>query len=100
MSKHLKLLRERGFIQRSRFQNWSVYHLPAELTAEQASCLEAVRSCVQGEPSFVEDLHRLAELPDDCHPYEKMREVFPQLYASLRSPQRANHLTSAQPAVQ
>lgn len=82
MSKHLKLLRERGLIQRSRFQNWSVYHLDDELTSDQANCLEAVRTCVQGEPAFVADLTRLAELPADCHPYGRIREAYPKLYAS------------------
>lgn len=89
ISKHLKLLRERGIIHRSRFQNWSVYHLADNLSPEQKSCLEAVRVCTQGEPTFSTDSARLAELPIDCYPYERIRKVFPKLYAATPSSSRA-----------
>jgi len=66
VSKHLAYLRTRGLVTTKRRGNWIIYSLPARRSAELERNLKCLRDCVESDPVFRKDLHRLARLRSNC----------------------------------
>jgi ArsR family transcriptional regulator len=66
ISKHLAYLRKQGMVSTEREQNWIVYSLPSGRPAELDRNLKCLQDCVQTDPVFKRDLHKLAKLQKSC----------------------------------
>jgi DNA-binding transcriptional ArsR family regulator len=62
ISKHLAYLKEKGLVASHRHQNWMIYCLPPQKSAELEKNLQCLQDCVQTEPAFVADLQKLKTL--------------------------------------
>ncbi len=62
ISKHLAYMKEKGIVHAQRHQNWMIYSLPQQPSAELEANLKCLQDCVQTHPVFKADLHRLQAL--------------------------------------
>lgn len=62
VSKHLGFLKGKGLVEVERHQNWMIYSLPAQPSAELDANLKCLQDCVQSHPVFKSDLRRLAAM--------------------------------------
>ena len=71
VSKKLAQLREQGLVECRKDQNWVVYSIPRDLSDQTRIILDAVRSCAEIEPIYLNDRKKLREImPDDRAPIE------------------------------
>jgi protein-tyrosine-phosphatase/DNA-binding transcriptional ArsR family regulator len=71
VSKKLAQLREQGLVECRKDQNWVVYSIPRDLSDQTRTILDAVRSCAENEPIYLNDRKKLREImPDDRAPIE------------------------------
>src|SRR5262249_41614571 len=66
ISKHLAYLRSRNMVSTQREQNWIIYSLPERRADELEKNLRCLQDCVQTDPIFKRDLHKLARLRTRC----------------------------------
>jgi len=59
ISKHLAYLKGKGVLHAERHQNWMIYSLPAQPSAELEANLKCLQDCVQTHRIFKDDLRRL-----------------------------------------
>jgi len=62
ISKHLAYLKGKGVLHAERHQNWMIYSLPANRSAELEANLKCLQDCVQTHRIFKDDLRRLAAI--------------------------------------
>jgi ArsR family transcriptional regulator len=62
ISKHLGYLRDKGIVDAERHQNWMIYSLPKQRSAELEANLRCLQDCVQRHAIFKSDLRKLAAL--------------------------------------
>lgn len=65
ISKHLAYLKAKGIVAATRHQNWMIYCLPANRSAELEKNLKCLQDCVQTEPIFKKDLQALKAVHSD-----------------------------------
>jgi len=75
ISKHLKVLRERGLIARRRYQNWNIYSLPKTPSPEVAANLHSLSDCLRRLPLFQDDRRQLHRLPIDCELDDQLQRI-------------------------
>ncbi len=66
VSKHLAYLRRTGMVEARRHEQWMIYSLSASAGRELDLQLSCLQDCVQTEPVFRADLHRLKALGPKC----------------------------------
>jgi ArsR family transcriptional regulator len=66
ISKHLAYLRSRKMVSTQREQNWIIYSLPERRADELEKNLRCLQDCVQTDPIFKRDLHKLTRLRRSC----------------------------------
>jgi len=66
ISKHLAYLRSRNMVRTQREQNWIIYSLPERRADELEKNLRCLQDCVQTDPIFTRDLHKLTRLRTSC----------------------------------
>ncbi len=66
VSKHLAYLRKTALVEARRHEQWMIYSLPVSRSRELDLQLSCLQDCVQTEPVFREDLHRLKALGPQC----------------------------------
>ncbi|MEM9398882.1 MAG: hypothetical protein AAF984_01620, partial [Verrucomicrobiota bacterium] len=62
LSRHLAYLRTHGIVSAIRHQNWMIYHLPRNRTAELEKNLSCLQDSAQTHPIFKNDLKKRNEL--------------------------------------
>ena len=62
ISKHLAYLRARRMVEATRKGNWMIYSLPSHRETELEANLKCLQDCVQGDPTFQQDLTKLSQL--------------------------------------
>jgi ArsR family transcriptional regulator len=65
ISKHLAYLKEKGLVDAVRHQNWMIYRLPENRPPELEKNLQCLQECVQSDPVFETDLHRLHQIQSE-----------------------------------
>jgi len=68
VSKHLRYLRENGFVEAERSANMMIYRLPEQPSPALKANLVCLRECVQGDKVFAADAARLKKLRDSFGP--------------------------------
>ena len=68
VSKHLRYLRENGFVEAERSANMMIYRLPEQPSPALKANLSCLRECVQGDKVFAADAARLKKLRDSFGP--------------------------------
>jgi DNA-binding transcriptional ArsR family regulator len=66
ISKHLAYLRERGMVEVERDQNWMVYSLPRQQSADLEANLKCLQDCVQSDKVFARDMKNLESIQKGC----------------------------------
>ena len=79
VSKHLRYLRENGFVEAERSANMMIYRLPEHPSPQLKANLACLRECVQGDKLFAADAARLKKLRDSfgSDTPESVREATP-----------------------
>lgn len=79
VSKHLRYLRENGFVEAERNANMMIYRLPEHPSPQLKANLACLRECVQGDKLFAADAARLKKLRDSfgSGTPESVREATP-----------------------
>lgn len=79
VSKHLRYLRENGFVEAERSANMMIYRLPEHPSPQLRANLACLRECVQGDKLFAADAARLKKLRDSfgSDTPESVREATP-----------------------
>ena len=78
ISKHLAYLKDKGMVRSTRYQNWMIYCLPAQPSAELEKNLRCLQDCVQTEPVFKKDLQRLKAVKKEVAWIEEALQCCPQ----------------------
>jgi len=68
VSKHLRYLRENGFVEAERSANMMIYRLPENPSPQMKTNLACLRDCAAEEKLFAADAARLKKLRDSFGP--------------------------------
>jgi ArsR family transcriptional regulator len=70
ISRHLSYLKKRGLVEAQRHQNWMIYSLSAQRSAELEANLKCLQDCQTSDPIFKKDLAKFRKVTGSTEAHE------------------------------